>query len=152
MTTADIRRRTAQGLSVGDTFIVRRTFTRRDVEAFARITRDHNPIHEDRRFIALKGFSAPICHGLLVGGMLTEIGGQMGWLASGMSFRFKKPVYCDDTIICRFELTAVDAQNRAEAAIVFVNQHGEVVLEASLYGILPNAEERRVLRQLLDPP
>lgn len=151
MTISDIRRRTADGLSVGDTFIIRRTFTRRDVREFGRITRDHNPIHGDRRFIALKGFTSPICHGLLVASMITEIGGQMGWLASGMSFRFKQPVYFDDTITCRCELTAVDDQNRAEAEAVFTNQHGDVVLAATLYGILPNTQERSVLRDLLDP-
>lgn len=28
-----------------------------------------------------------ICHGLLVGGMICEFGGQVGWLASGMDFK-----------------------------------------------------------------
>ncbi len=29
-------------------------------------------------------------HGLLVGSMLTEIGGQLGWLATEMDFKFQK--------------------------------------------------------------
>ena len=148
----DIRRRTVAGLSAGDTFTLTRTFTEADVQAFTAVTRDHNPVHSNQDFIALKGFRDRICHGLLVGGMITEVGGQIGWLASGMSFRFKKPIYFDDTITCRFTLTAVDRKNRAEADAVFTNQHGEIVLEASLFGVLPNAPERQVLKTLLPAP
>lgn len=146
----EIRRRTVSGLNAGDTFTLTRTFTEKDVDAFTEVTRDHNPIHSSRRFIDLKGFSDRICHGLLVGGMITEVGGQMGWLASGMNFRFIKPVYFNDTITCRFTLSAVDEKNRAEAEAVFTNQHHEIVLEACLYGVLPNAQERKVLQDLLD--
>lgn len=146
----DIRRHTVNGLKTGDTFVVTRTFTEKDVDAFAAITRDHNPIHSCRPFVALKGFDARICHGLLVGGMITQVGGQMGWLASGMNFRFKKPVYLNDTITCRFTLTRVDEKHRAEAVAIFTNQDGEIVLEANLFGVLPNAAERRVLGTLLE--
>ena len=146
----DIRCRTIAGLKAGDTFLITRTFTEKDVDVFSEVTRDHNPIHSSKRFVELKGFNGRICHGLLVGGMITEVGGQIGWLASGMNFRFKKPVYFNDTITCRFTLTNVDEKNRAEAEAVFTNQHQEVVLEASLFGVLPNAEERQVLQGLLD--
>ncbi|MGD8703119.1 MAG: MaoC family dehydratase [Desulfosarcina sp.] len=145
----DIRRRTVAGLKPGDSFVLTRTFTEEDVSAFTQVTRDHNPIHTSNRFVALKGFKARICHGLLVGAMITEVGGQIGWLASGMNFRFKRPVYFNDTIVCRFTLTAVEDKNRAEAEAVFTNQHGEMVLEADLFGILPNAAERQVLENLL---
>jgi 3-hydroxybutyryl-CoA dehydratase len=150
----DIRRRTVAGLNAGDTFTLIRTFTAKDIEAFTDVTRDHNPIHSSQRFVALKGFEDRICHGLLVGAMITEMGGQMGWLASGMNFRFKRPVYLNDTITCRCTLTSVDETHRAQAEALFTNQHNEIVLEASLFGVLPNPQERQVLRELLDadPP
>ncbi len=147
---SDIRRRTVAGLNAGDTFTLTRTFTEPDADAFTEVTRDHNPIHSSKRFVELKGFNGRICHGLLVGGMITEMGGQMGWLASGMTFRFKKPVYFNDTITCFCTLTTVDEKNRAQAEAVLTNQHGEIVLEASLFGVLPNARERLVLKDLLD--
>ena len=146
----DIRRRTAAGLKVGDTFTLTRTFSEADVRDFARLTRDYNPVHGDDAFIAIKGFDGPICHGLLVGGMITEMGGEMGWLASGMDFRFKKPVYIGDTVTCHCTLTTLDEKNRATAEAVWTNHHGQIVLEATLLGILPNAAERRVLGGLVD--
>lgn len=147
---SDIRRRTAAGVNVGDTFSITRTFTEKEVDVFAQVTRDQNPIHFDMRFVKLKGLKGRICHGLLVAGMLTEVGGQMGWLASGMNFRFKKPVYFNDTVTCRCILTSVDEKNRAEAHAVFTNQDNQIVIEARLYGFLPDTRERRVLEDLLD--
>lgn len=147
---SDIRRRTAAGLKAGDTFAITRTFTENDVDVFTELTRDANPIHFDKQFVALKGFKGPICHGLLVAAMITEVGGQMGWLASGMNFRFKKPVYFNDTVTCHCTIISVDKKNRAEAQAVFTNQDGDIVLKASLFGVLPNDRERQVLLGLLN--
>jgi len=146
---SEIRRKAIAGFSVGDSFTIRRTFTQADMVAFAEITRDYNPIHFDDRFAAVKNFNGRICHGLLVAGMLTEVGGQMGWLASVMNFRFKKPVYFGDTITCRLTITEIDARNRARAAAVYHNEKGEVVLEAELEGILPAAPEQEVLAAMV---
>ena len=145
---SEIRNKTIQGLAAGDTFVVSRRFTQEDMSAFADITRDYNPIHFDKRFVEAKAFGGRICHGLLVGSMLTEIGGQIGWLASEMNFRFMRPVYFGDTIECAFTITEIDARNRARAAAVYRNQEGTVVLEADLAGILPGAPERRVLEAM----
>lgn len=144
-----IRKKAAAGLQVGDVFSVTRTFTEADTLVFAGISRDYNPVHFDDRFAAVKHFRGRICHGLLVASILTEIGGQIGWLASGMRFRFKKPVYFGDTVACRFTLTDLDDRHRAEAEAVFTNQKKEVVLEASLSGILPGPAEREVIGRMM---
>jgi hypothetical protein len=87
------RQRAAEGLQVGDSFRTSRTFTDDDVIRFAKISRDYNPVHFDARFAKARNLPAPICHGLLAASLVTEIGGQIGWLASAMNFRFKGPVY-----------------------------------------------------------
>jgi 3-hydroxybutyryl-CoA dehydratase len=145
----NIRQKAVQGLIVGDTFTVTRTFTESDMHNYADITRDYNPVHFDERFAAAKNFNGKICHGLLAAGIITEIGGQIGWLATGMDFRFKKPVYFGDTITCRFTITSVDEKRRATAEAVYKNQEGLVVLEATITGILPNAQERDILSQMV---
>jgi len=142
---SEIRNRTIQGLQVGDTFTISRRFTEEDMRSFADVTRDYNAVHLDSRFSNAKNFKDRICHGLLVGSMLTEIGGQIGWLASVMNFRFKQPVYFGETITCRFTITEVDERRRARAEAVYLNQDGDIVLEAELKGILPDAAERRIL-------
>ena len=145
-----IRQRTIAGLTPGTTFTVTRTFSESQVEQFADMTRDYNPIHFDLRFVSVKGLKARICHGLLVGGMITEVGGQIGWLASGMNFRFKRPVYVGDTITCTLTITEIDEKGRARAEAVLVNQDAEVVLTAHLTGRIPGKAEIQVLRQMVE--
>src|SRR5215470_11211969 len=126
-----MRHKAIEGLAAGDSFVAVRTLREVDITAFAELSRDYNPVHFDQRFAGVKGFREPVCHGLLVGSILTEIGGQIGWLASGMNFRFRKPVYCGDTVECRFTIVEIDERLRARAEAVFTDQHGAVVIEAS---------------------
>ena len=142
---SEIRKKTIQGLRAGDMFTVSRRFSEEDMIAFANTTRDYNPVHFDSRFSDAKNFRARICHGLLVGSILTEIGGQIGWLASVMNFRFRQPVYFDETITCRFTITDIDERRRARAEAVYLDAEGRIVLEAELEGILPDKLERKIL-------
>ena len=146
---SEIRQRAIAGLKAGDSFTIERTFTEADMTAFAGITRDYNPVHFDERFTALKNFNGRICHGLLVAAMLTEVGGQMGWLASAMNFRFKKPVYFGDTVTCKLTITGIDEKNRARAFAEYHNGAGAVVLEADLEGIVPAEPEQNVLKAMV---
>ena len=146
---SEIRNQTIQGLKAGDTFTLSRRFSEKDVTTFADITRDYNAVHFDSRFSSSKKFKDRICHGLLIGSMLTEVGGQIGWLASVMNFRFKKPVYFDETITCSFTITDIDERRRARAEAVYFNKAGDIVLEAELEGILPDAAERRILAAMV---
>ena len=146
---SSIRQKTIAGFQKGDRFCVSRTFSEQDVRRFAEVSRDYNPVHFDERFARVKSFNGLICHGLLVGSLLTEIGGQIGWLASGMDFKFKHPVYVGDTIRCEMVITELDERGRAKADTVFVNERGMVVLKAEVTGIVPGEKEILVIRQML---
>lgn len=145
---AGIRDRTIEGLRAGDRFEVSRAFSDEEVRRFAEISRDYNPIHFDRRWTDAKGYADRACHGLLVASLLTEIGGQIGWLASGMEFRFLKPVYVGDTVTCAFTIVDIDNRRHARAEGVFRNQDGEVVSRAVLTGVVPDRAERELLSQM----
>jgi len=145
-----IRKQVVAGVRVGQLFSVSRTFAEEDVTRFADISRDYNPVHCDERFAKIKGYRNTICHGLFVASMLTEIGGQLGWLATGMSLKFKKPVYSGETIRCDFTITSISVTGHAEADVMFTNEDGGVVIEAVIAGILPGSEELDVVQQMLD--
>jgi 3-hydroxybutyryl-CoA dehydratase len=143
------RRDAAAGrLGVGSSVRFSRTFDREEVEQFARLTRDHNPVHSDARWCGLKGFRTPVCHGLLVGSMVCEPGGQWGWLATGMAFRFRKPVYPGDTVSCELRIVALDERRFARAEGVMHNQDGQLVLTVELSGYLPGPAEQLLLAEL----
>ena len=144
-----IRKKAIEGLNVGDMFSISREFTERDVILFAGLTRDYNPVHFDERFAEVKGFSGQICHGLLVASMISEIGGQIGWLALEMRFTFKKPVYFGDNIVCDFTITDIDDNGWAAARAECKNQNGTLVIEAFLKGIIPGSKEKDVMNAMI---
>jgi acyl dehydratase len=124
-------------------------FTDQDVLRFADISRDYNPVHFDERFAKVLNFSGRACQGLLVASLVTEIGGQIGWLASGMDFRFLRPVYFGDTVKCDFTITEIADGGRARAEAVFTNQAQFTVLEGVVTGFIPGYEEKQVMKDMI---
>ncbi len=145
-----LRQKAVQGFNPGDTFTITRTFTREETEQFGGLTRDYNPVHYDERWTESKGFDGLICHGHLVGGMICEFGGQVGWLATGMDFKFISPVYFNDTIECRIVLTQVDETGKARAEAEFFNQDGTLVGMVSLRGRLPVSSDQIILSRMME--
>ncbi|WP_095083495.1 MaoC family dehydratase [Pseudomonas sp. Irchel s3h17] len=143
------RQRAAEGLQTGDSFTLSRCFSEDDIQRFAQISRDYNPVHFDAHFAEARHFRAPVSHGLLTASLVTEIGGQIGWLASAMTFNFKRPVYPGDTVTCHWVIVSTDEKGRATAAITLTNEDGIIVLEGETRGILPGAKEQELLVQML---
>lgn len=145
-----MRQKATEGLKAGDSFTYTRQFTQAETALFGEITRDYNPVHYDTRWTAGKGFDGLICHGLLVGSMLCEFGGQVGWLATGMNFKFIRPVYFGETITCTVTIVKIAASGRAEAEALFTNDKGHQVCQAHMTGRLPLDHERRLLKKMVD--
>lgn len=146
----NIRQKAIEGLQVGDRFVISRTFSLQDIEQFAQLSKDHHPVHHDLPYIDLKGFKGPIAHGLLTACLITEIGGQIGWLAASMNFRFRRPVYPGEVMVCEWVITEINERGRGRAEVKISNALGEVVLEAETTGVIPSTLERERLKALLD--
>ena len=145
-----MRQRAIDGLKQGDSVSYTRSFTNEENAHFGHLTRDYNPVHYDLRWAEAKGFNGLICHGLIVGSMICEFGGQAGMLATGMDFKFMRPVYFGDTVTCTITITRLEENGRAEAEAVFTNGTGEQVCYAFLTGRLPRDHERVLLRQMVE--
>ena len=145
-----IRTRAIQGLREGDSFSYERVFTQEETLSFGDMTRDYNPVHYEPRWAGLKGFRDLICHGLLVGSMICEFGGQVGWLATGMNFKYIKPVYFGDTVRCDITITIIEENGRAEAEAILRNQDGAQVCYVHLTGRVPLDEEREILEHMIN--
>jgi acyl dehydratase len=74
----------------------------------------------------------------------------VGWLATGMTFKFLKPVYFGDTVTCVISITRIEENGRAEAEAFFTNQDGDRVCHAGLTGRLPRVRGRKLLKSMLD--
>ncbi len=147
---SSLRNRAIEGLRLGDAFTVTRTFTEEDVLRFGDISRDYNPVHYDDRFSEARGFTDRICHGLLVASLITEIGGQLGWLATEMDLKFKKPVYMGDTVRCTLRITEIDDKGVAEARVDCRNEQDVTVLEGVLAGFAPNPKQKEIMKAMVE--
>jgi len=55
-------------IRVGSSAQLSKTFTSEDVQEFARLSGDYNPIHLDDKYCSQTKFSRPIVHGMLTNG------------------------------------------------------------------------------------
>ena len=53
------------------------SFTQKDVEAFAKVTGDNNPVHLDESYAAKTMFKRPIMHGMLGATVFSKVFGTM---------------------------------------------------------------------------
>jgi 3-hydroxybutyryl-CoA dehydratase len=90
-------------LEIGQKATFGKRITEHDVQAFAEISGDKNPLHVDAAYAGQSRFGARIAHGALVFGLIsaalgTELPGP-GTIYLSQTVKFVKPVYFDDTIV-----------------------------------------------------
>jgi acyl dehydratase len=89
-----------------------RLVTQADIDAFAGLTGDHNPVHVDAGFAARTPFRSRIAHGLLVESLLSGLAWRLGIFdgtivaLQEVSMRFEAPVRPGDSI--RLELEVLE--------------------------------------------
>jgi len=109
-----------------------RTITAADIDTFADLSGDHNPVHMDEEYGKKTIFGGRIAHGVISLGLLSAAMAQLPGLPIFMSqsVRFLKPVRIGDTITASAEVIDM----RPDKGIVTLkntctNQKGEVVIE-----------------------
>ena len=79
-----------------------KTISEADVNAFAEVSGDKNPVHVDAEFAATSIFGQRISHGMLVAGVISAVFGYHfpgpGWIYGNQSLKFKAPVFLGDTV------------------------------------------------------
>ncbi len=118
----------------GQTFSWQRTFTREDVEDFARLSGDTGIHH-----VVRDAEGRIMVHGLLTATLPTKIGGDMNYIARQMTFEFLRPVFVGDTIRVDGTVTRVSpAGGQLQVAVAFEcrNQHGKTVLTGTSRGVV----------------
>lgn len=98
---------------VGECFGHSFSFTQGDVERFADITGDVNPVHLDAAFAAATPFRRPILHGFLSGSVFSKVFGTIfpgaGSIYLSQELTFKRPMYPDQKYVATFTILETDA-------------------------------------------
>jgi 3-hydroxybutyryl-CoA dehydratase len=99
-------------ISVGNSAEYSKTITENDINQFAQVTGDYNPIHMDESYAQKTQFKTRIAHGLLTAGLIsTVIANKLpgpGTIFLKLVLNFIAPVYIGDTISARVEVLNVD--------------------------------------------
>ncbi len=119
---------------IGDTASISKTITDADIQAFADVTGDHNPIHLDDEFAGKTRFGGRIAHGMLSASLISAVLGNelpgAGSVYLSQTLKFVKPVFPGDTVTARVTVTGVrDDRPILTLETVCVNQHNEPVLK-----------------------
>lgn len=117
---------------IGQSATATRTLEQADIEAFARVSGDVNPLHVDAAYAEGTLFKGTIAHGMLTASLIsallgTELPGP-GTVYLSQSLRFKRPVRAGDEVEVKVVVTAVDAKGVVTLA-TSCRVKGKVVVE-----------------------
>ncbi len=129
---------------VGMTARRTRRFTADDVQAFAGVTGDANPVHLDDDYAAATSFGQRIVHGMLTASLISAIIGNdlpgEGAIYMRQDLQFKAPVYLGDTITATVEITHIrEKRGIITLATTCTNQGQTPVLTGEAVVMVPDA-------------
>jgi 3-oxoacyl-[acyl-carrier protein] reductase len=138
-----------EDINVGDRAELSHMISQDDVDAFARLTGDFNPLHVDDAFSRKTLFRRPVVHGMLSAAFISTMIGTVlpgrGALWTSQTLDFLAPAFVGDsiTVIATVEKRSAAARLLVLSTVV-VNQHGhELVKGRSHVKVLDVAEEVR---------
>lgn len=121
-------------IQVGDTYTHDVCFNQLDVNTFAKITGDNNPIHLDADFAAKTVFGRPIVHGFLSASVFSMVFGTMfpgeGTIYLYQDMKFLAPVFVDRPYQAKFEVLEVNQEKHIGVIMsVLEDEMGKIVIE-----------------------
>jgi 3-hydroxybutyryl-CoA dehydratase len=119
--------------NVGDSAEITKTIEQGDIEAFADVTGDHNPVHVDEAFAQQTRFGRRIAHGMLSASLISSVLANhlpgAGSVYLGQTLQFVAPVFPGDEVTARVTVTEVrEGRPIVKLETVCVNQRGETVI------------------------
>jgi 3-hydroxybutyryl-CoA dehydratase len=129
-------------LKVGDSAEISKTITETDINDFARLTGDFNPVHLDQAYAEKTIFKGRIAHGLLSVGLLSNVLGNIlpghGTIYLSQEVKFLAPVRIGDAITAKVEvMELIPEKNRVKFRTTCINQEGKIVVEGIAWAMPP---------------
>ena len=91
-----------EDIEMGMSRYIRKVITDRDIEQFAEISTDHNPVHLDDEYARDTIFEGRIAHGMLTAGLISAVIGEQlpghGTIYMSQNLKFLAPVRPGDLV------------------------------------------------------
>lgn len=126
------------GLRVGQRARRSLTVTAREVELYAQITGDRNPLHFDPAFAAATRFGRLVAQGGIAAGMLNALVAMdlpgPGTVFMSQSLEYLAPTYLGDTLTAEVEVRSLKPDKPVcQLRATIVNQGGTLLLEGECW-------------------
>ena len=119
--------------NIGDSAEITKTIEQTDIDAFAEITGDHNPVHVDEEFAKTSRFGRRIAHGMLTASLISSVLANKlpgaGSVYLGQTLQFVAPVFPGDKITARVTVKQIrEDKPILKLETICLNQRGEIVI------------------------
>ena len=107
---------TIEEIEMGMTRHLRKVVTDEDIEMFAQVSTDRNPVHLDDEYAQDTIFEGRIAHGMLTAGLISAVIGEQlpghGTVYMGQTLKFLAPVRPGDMVYAEVKVVDIDHAKR----------------------------------------
>lgn len=136
----------SQKVIVGLVQSLSKTITAEDIEGFAKLSMDDNPIHLDEAYAKTTIFGKRIAHGAYISSFISAVIANKlpgkGTIYLKQESNFRKPVFIGDRITATVEVKNSPKPGIFVLSTSCCNQHGEIVVEGE--AVVMNREFRGI--------
>jgi 3-hydroxybutyryl-CoA dehydratase len=130
-----------EDLAVGQTAEMSRVVGAADIEAFAEVSGDNNPVHLDEDYAKTTTFGERIAHGMLSAAYISAILGTRlpgpGAIYLSQSLRFRRPVKIGDLVVARVTVKTLDDSRAHVTLDTACEVSGKTVVDGEALVIAP---------------
>lgn len=127
--------------TLGMTETYEQTITENDIQSFANLSGDSNPVHLDENYAAGSRFKKRIAHGLLSASFFSGLFGMKlpgnGCVYVSQSLNFRRPVYIGDRVVASVEIVKIDKPKSRLFFKTVCKVSGKVVIDGEAEIFIP---------------
>lgn len=131
-----------EDMELGMTRSIAKTITNEDIEMFAAVSLDHNPVHLDDDYAQDTIFGGRIAHGMLTAGLISAVIGEQlpghGSVYLGQSLKFTAPVRPGDRVEASVTVREIDHSRRRVTLDCIAAVGDTVVLKGEALVLAPS--------------
>ena len=131
-----------EDIEMGMTRYIRKIITDRDIELFAEISTDHNPVHLDDDYARDTIFEGRIAHGMLTAGLISAVIGEQlpghGTIYMSQNLKFLAPVRPGDLVYAEVKVVDMVIDKRRVKLNCRCEVNGENVLVGEALVLAPS--------------
>lgn len=133
-----------EDLEVGMMRAVEKLVTNRDIELFAEVSTDRNPVHMDDDYAQDTVFGGRIAHGMLSAALISAVIGEQlpghGTVYLGQTMKFVAPVRPGDMLRAEVTVRAIDYAKRRATLATVCYVAGKPVVTGDAQVLVPSAK------------